>query len=211
MGALEQQNTRATLLIRLRDKTDDASWEEFVEIYTPLLYAYCQKREIKAADIADIVQNVFRSISLAIKGFEYDPSKGRFKAWLFTVLRNAISTHYRKAGKAPVTTRETMLVEQIEASPDGSEVADWEHDYQLRLLNWGMGKIKEEVSERSWTIFTETALKERSPEEVATELGMNKNAVTVTKYRVVQKLRQKLHSIDAEKWEEEMIAAGKKS
>lgn len=207
---MEQQNTRATLLIRLRDKTDEASWGEFVEIYTPLLYAYCQKREIKPADIADIVQNVFRSISLAIKGFEYDPTKGRFKAWLFTVLRNAISTHYRKAGRAPVTTRETLLVERIEASPDGAEVADWERDYQLRLLNWGMEKVKTEVSERSWKIFTETALKERSPEEVAVELEMNKNAVTVTKYRVVQKLRQKLHSIDAERWEAEMISREKK-
>jgi RNA polymerase sigma-70 factor (ECF subfamily) len=207
---LEQQNTRATLLIRLRDKTDESSWAEFVEIYTPLLYAYCQKREIKPADIADIVQNVFRSISLAMKGFEYDPSKGRFKAWLFTVLRNAISTHYRKAGRAPVTTRETMIVERIESSPEGAEVADWDHDYQLRLLNWGMDKIKAEVSEQAWTIFTETALKERAPEEVAQELGMKKNAVSVTKYRVVQKLRQKLHSIDAERWEEEMISAEKK-
>jgi len=207
---LEQQNTRATLLIRLRDKTDESSWAEFVEIYTPLLYAYCQKREIKSADIADIVQNVFRSISLAMKGFEYDPSKGRFKAWLFTVLRNAISTHYRKAGRAPVTTRETMIVERIESSPDGAEVADWDHDYQLRLLNWGMEKIKAEVSEQAWTIFTETALKERAPEEVAQDLGMKKNAVSVTKYRVVQKLRQKLHSIDAERWEEEMISAEKK-
>ncbi len=196
--------------MKLRDQADESSWAEFVEIYTPLLFAYCRKRELKPTDTADIIQNVFRSISLAMKGFEYDPAKGKFKAWLFTVLRNAISTHFRKAGRAPVTTRETMLIEMIESDPNSSEETDWDRDYQIRLLNWAMEKIKPEFSERVWTIFTETALKERPPEEVGLDLGMKKNAVTVTKYRVVQRLRQKMMSIDAERWEDEMIAREQK-
>jgi len=203
-------NTRATLLLRLRDRSDEASWSEFVEIYTPLLYAYCQKREINQTETADIVQDVFRSISLAIQGFDYDPSKGRFKAWLFTVLRNAISGHYRKANRAPMTTAETQLIERLEADPDQHDEIDWNRDYQLRLLSWAMEKIKPEFSERAWSIFTKTALMEKEPAEVAEELGMKKNAVTVTKYRVVQRLRQKMQSVDAERWEQDMLNSREK-
>ncbi len=203
----DELNTRATLLLRLRDRSDQDSWAEFVEIYTPLLYAYCQKREINSTETADIVQDVFRSISLAIQGFDYDPSKGRFKAWLFTVLRNAVSTHFRKASRAPMTSSETQLIERLEADPEHSEAHDWDRDYQVRLLHWAMEKIQPEFSEQAWTIFTETALKERAPQEVAEELGMQKNAVTVAKYRVMQRLRRKLESIDAERWEQDLVVS----
>ncbi len=203
----DELNTRATLLLRLRNRSDQESWAEFVEIYTPLLYAYCQKREINTTETADIVQEVFRSISMAIQGFDYDPTKGRFKAWLFTVLRNAISAHFRKASRAPMTSTKTQLIERLEAEPDGEETHNWDRDYQVRLLHWALDKIKPEFSEQAWTIFTETALKERAPEEVANDLGMKKNAVTVTKYRVMQRLRRKLESIDAERWEQDLIAS----
>ena len=67
-----------------------------------------------------------------------------------------------------------------------------------------MEKIKPEFSPRSWTIFYQTAIEERSPEVVASQLDMTKNAVNVQKFRVVQRLRQKLQSIDAAHWETEL-------
>ncbi|MGJ8725706.1 MAG: RNA polymerase sigma factor [Roseibacillus sp.] len=196
-------DTSATLLLRLRDKADQASWNEFVEIYTPLLFAYCQKRAIAPQDSADIVQNVFLSVSKALKTFQYDPAKGRFKAWLFTVLRNAINGHFRKASRTPDTTSEPFLLEQAQ---DEDLEMDWDRDYRLRLLRWAMDKIEPEFTPRSWSIFYKTAIEDQSPDQVAQELGMNKNAVTVQKYRVVQRLRQKLQSIDAARWEEDLVA-----
>ena len=58
--------TRATLLLRLRDQADDDSWSEFADIYTPLIFGYCQRRELRHADIADITQEVMRSVSIAL-------------------------------------------------------------------------------------------------------------------------------------------------
>ena len=205
---VEKTNTRITLLHRLRDSDDDSSWAEFVEIYTPLLFAYCRKREIKSQDTADIVQDVFRSVSRAMQGFRYDPDKGRFRAWLFTVLRNTIINHFHKAKRVPVTSRETQLISRLEAH-EQDEATDWDHDYRLRLLNWAMEKIRSEFSERNWSIFTETALNERSPEEVAQEFGMKQNTVAVAKYRVMQRIRQLVQTVDPERWEQEMVAAEK--
>ncbi|MCG8598764.1 MAG: sigma-70 family RNA polymerase sigma factor [Verrucomicrobiales bacterium] len=198
--------TRQTLLLRLRDRADEESWREFAEIYTPLLYRYCQKREIKAQDAADIVQEVMRSVSLAMENFEYDPEKGKFKGWLFTAVRNAISAHYRKMSKRPVTAAETGMVRKIEETPDEREEKDWEREYQRELMSWAMEKVRPEFAERIWNAFEMTALQGKSPSEVAEETGMTKNAVTLAKFRVVKRLREKTASIDSDKWEREVIA-----
>ena len=197
-------DTRATLLLKLRNRSDQASWNEFVEIYTPLLFAYCQKRALQNSDSADIVQNVFLSVTKALQTFEYNPEKGRFKAWLFTVLRNAINSHYRKQNRTPAPASDSFVLEKLEATPSEEEQEVWERDYQLRLLHWAMEKIEPEFSPRSWQIFQRAAIDEHSPEDIAQDLGMTKNAVSVQKFRVMQRLRQKLQSIDASKWEEEL-------
>jgi len=204
----EEANTRITLLHRLRDRGDDSSWSEFVEIYTPLLFAYCRKREIKTQEAADIVQEVFRSVSRAMQSFHYDPDRGRFRAWLFTVLRNTIINHVHKARRTPLTSRETQLIDRLETHGQG-ESTDWDHDYRLRLLNWAMEKIQPEFSERNWEIFVQTAQNDRSPDEVAEKFGMKRNTVAVTKYRIMQRLRQVVQSVDPERWEQEMVAAEK--
>ena len=158
-----------------------------MEIYAPLLFAYCQKRTLKSQDSSEIVQNVFLSVAKAIQTFEYDPEKGRFKAWLFTILRNAISAHFRTQKRIPIASSDHFSLEQLEATPSQEEQIDWDQDYQIRLLHWAMGKIEDEFSPRSWNIFQQTAIQERAPEEVAKDFGMTKNAVTVQKFRVVQR------------------------
>jgi RNA polymerase sigma-70 factor (ECF subfamily) len=203
--------TRHTLLLRLRDPGDDASWREFAEIYTPLLYHYCQKREIKPHDAADIVQEVMRSVSLAMKGFEYDPRKGKFKGWLFTAVRNAIGSHFRKMARRPVTASETHMLQRLEEVPDETEVQDWEKEYHRELLTWSLEKIKPEFAERIWAAFEQTALFDKSPQEVADAIGMSKNAVNLAKFRVVKRLREKMQTIDAEHWEEDVIAKSQNS
>ena len=203
--------TRQTLLLRLRDTEDNSSWEEFVEIYTPLLYAYGQKRELKHADAADIVQDVMRSVSLAMRGFAYDPAKGTFRGWLFTALRNAIFRHYKKQARRPVTAAETRFVEMIESAPDERELQDWDRDYQRELLAWAMEKVRPEFAERIWSAFEQTAVHGREPSEVASENGMSKNAVALAKHRVIKRLREKTAAIDPERWEGEMIARSAKS
>lgn len=203
--------TRQTLLLRLRDQADQESWGEFADIYTPLLYAYCQKRELRHADIADIVQEVMRSVSLALAKSQYDPARGKFKAWLFTTVRNAISSHFRKQSRRPLTVAETGLLDSMAASPSQAEEADWERDYQRQLLAWGVDQIRPEFAARIWRAFEATALEDLDPGDVAAELGMSKKAVAVAKYRVLKRLREKMCSIDADRWEQEMVKKSHKA
>lgn len=197
--------TRETLILRLRDAADDASWAEFAEIYTPLLFGYCRKRSIPTTDAEDIIQGVMASVAKAMGGFDYNRQKGTFKGWLFTILRNAIANHFRKASRRPVTTAETQVFINLEADPGEGERLDWERDYQKHLLAWAMEKVKEEFSERIWGIFEASAIHGRDHAELATELGISKNAIAVARHRVTKRLREKTESVDAEHWEQEII------
>jgi RNA polymerase sigma-70 factor (ECF subfamily) len=91
-------STRVTLLLRLRDRTDALGWKEFHERYGELLYRYARRRGASAVDAEDVVQDIELSLLKAMDGFEYDASKGRFRAYLRTAV-------VREMGRRSTTRR----------------------------------------------------------------------------------------------------------
>src|ERR1700684_4313721 len=83
--------TRASLLVRLRDPRDEAAWTLFVDLYTPLVYGYARKQGLQDADAADLSQDVLIAVAGAVGRLEYDPRRGCFRNWLFTVVRRKIA------------------------------------------------------------------------------------------------------------------------
>ncbi len=69
-------STRPSLLMRLRDPRDAAAWQEFVDLYAPLIYGWARKKGLQDADAADITQDVFRSLAGAASRIDYDPRRG---------------------------------------------------------------------------------------------------------------------------------------
>src|SRR3954464_229735 len=90
--------TRASLLVRLRNRHDEAAWAEFVDLYAPLVYGYARKQGLQDADAADLSQDVLGAVCGAVGRLEYDPRRGAFRNWLFTVVRNKLS-NWRRARK----------------------------------------------------------------------------------------------------------------
>src|SRR5262245_51653629 len=83
--------TRASLLLRLRDPGDAEAWREFVELYTPLVYGYARKQGLQEADASDLCQDVLGAVVGAVGRLEYDPARGAFRNWLFTVVRRKLT------------------------------------------------------------------------------------------------------------------------
>ncbi len=48
--------TRATLLLRIHDAKDVAAWDEFTEIYGPVVYRVATRRGLQPADAENLVQ-----------------------------------------------------------------------------------------------------------------------------------------------------------
>src|SRR5947207_641300 len=87
--------TRRSLLVRLRDPGDRAAWEDFVSLYGPLPYRFARKRGLQDADAADVTQNVLEAVAKSLRGFNYDPALGRFRSWLFEIVRRQLAKWQR--------------------------------------------------------------------------------------------------------------------
>src|SRR5581483_3932442 len=87
----EIPRTRASLLLRLRNAQDEAAWREFVTLYVPCIYGYLRKRGLQDADAADLTQDVLGAIAGALGRLHYDPDRGAFRNWLFTIVRRKLA------------------------------------------------------------------------------------------------------------------------
>src|SRR5262245_48816026 len=109
--------TRVSLLIRIRDPRDQDAWRQFVRVYGPVIYGFARKRGLQDADAADLMQDVLRSVAGAAGRLEYDPRKGSFRGWLFTVTRNKIYNFLEGRRHQSKAVGGTTSVEALDSHP----------------------------------------------------------------------------------------------
>jgi RNA polymerase sigma-70 factor (ECF subfamily) len=196
--------TRVTLLNRLKDGADADAWHEFVHLYGPVVYGFARKRGLQDADAADLMQEVLRSVARNAERMEYDPKRGTFRGWLYTVTRNKIYNHLNGQRNRPRGAGDSAAQERLDAIADRNtdREDDWELEYQRRLASQAMELVKDEFQPNTWQAFRRTAVEGRPAQEVGDELKMTPGAVYVAKSRVLARLREEVQRLqsEAEAW-----------
>lgn len=72
-------NTRASLILRLREYADRDAWNTFVEIYGPLLARSARKLGMQSSDIDNLIQEVLLSVAKSIEDWGNRTDRGRFR------------------------------------------------------------------------------------------------------------------------------------
>jgi RNA polymerase sigma-70 factor (ECF subfamily) len=189
--------TRASLLVRLRDPRDNAAWREFVDLYAPLIYHYARRQGLQDADAVDLSQEVLLAVVGAVGRLEYDPQRGAFRSWLFTVVRRKLSNWRRGERIRPHGSgdgAQERLLEQASECPPSE--AEWQAEWQDRLYAWACDQIRRDVSETTWQAFWSTAIDGRPGNQVAGELGLSIAAVYRARSRVLARLKELLRSAE---------------
>lgn len=201
--SVEDARTRQTLLWKIRDAGDTRSWGEFVEIYTPLLYNYFRARGLQDADAADLGQEVMRSVAGAISRFEYDPEKGTFRSWIYTIARNKLNTFFKKDARREKGSGRTTVLKMVEQTVDEKQdpEAIWDLEHRRRMLEWASERVRDHFEEHTWQAFERVALRQEDVAAVAEDLGMKLGSVYVAKSRITAKLRETIESVAGE-WPE---------
>src|SRR6202163_1730674 len=140
----ESPATRASLLVRLRDGGDVGAWQEFVRLYAPIIYGFARKRGLQDADAADLMQDVLRSVSSAVHRLEYDPVRGTFRGWLFTVTRNKVFNFLESRSRRVQGSGDSRMQKRLEQHADGDQPGEWEADYQRTLAAQAMERVQGE-------------------------------------------------------------------
>jgi RNA polymerase sigma-70 factor (ECF subfamily) len=174
------------LLIRIRDPLDQDAWSQFFELYEPIVRAYCFQRKIQRADIDDIAQEVMSAVSAAIKKFEYDPGRGRFRAWFGTVTASKINSFMGKQNRnqgGSSCNGSPPIADQY-VDPD----TEWINIFSETVFRSACNRIRAGFSDSTWSSFEAIWMRNESAADVAVSLGIPVHSVYVNKSRVIKRL-----------------------
>lgn len=191
--------TRASLLLRLRDPSEALAWREFVELYAPLVHAYGRHRGLQDADAADLAQEVLRCTVRGLPSFEYDPARGSFRGWLYTVARRELGKLVD--ARTPAGTGDTAVGRLLERHPapgSDEDQAEWDREHRWHLFHWAAQRVKSEFRERSWNAFWRTAVDGQPVEIVAQELGLSNGAVYIARSRITARIRETILTVEGD-------------
>jgi len=181
--------TRATLLSQLRDGSSPLAWEEFFQRYWPLIHAFARRRGCSDNTAEDVVQEVMLKIFERRDVFLYDASRGRFRDWLGTVVRNQVAQYRRSpSGRARVLPGESPAFREKETG-EGSPDTLWERAFENAVLLAILDVIRREVDPRDYLAFELTTLSGMEPAGVAAITGLSRNAIYKARRRVLRRLR----------------------
>jgi RNA polymerase sigma factor (sigma-70 family) len=194
--------TRASLLVRIRDGGDRLAWSEFVEVYGPLVYGYDRRHSLQDADAADLTQDVLLAVAGAAGRFAYAPARGSFRSWLFTVARTKWLNLAARQAREPRGAGDTATADRLRELPDresdAPDAAEWDHEYQQRLLDWAAERVRGEFTDSTWQAFWRTAVARAKPTNVAAELGISVGAVYMARSRVTARLREQVKQAECD-------------
>jgi RNA polymerase sigma factor (sigma-70 family) len=185
--------TRASLLLRVRDPADQAAWTEFVEIYRPVILRLARHKGMQAADAEDVAQRVLVSIARAVQRREHDRQRAKFRTWLHRVAHNAIlnALTREKPDRGSGNSAQLGLLNRQQAleGPD-SDLLQLEH--RREVFRWAARQVRPEFQQETWEAFWRTSVECQPIELVAEELGKNRGAIYAARSRVMRRIQEKV-------------------
>lgn len=192
------QNTRASLLLRLRpgDPAREVAWNEFYDLYAPIISGFARRVGANRSEVEDLVQEVLRAFFSVIPEFAYDPAKGRFRGYLKTCVWHKVGEMRRKSG------REAATLGKLAPTDDKAIDDTWNDVWETEKLHRALAAVRDRYAsnadrQRTFRAFEMCALLDRSTEQVATELGMDVQSVRAAKSRVGKALRETFEHLES--------------
>lgn len=184
--------TRASLLLKLRDSTDIDAWEDFTQIYTPVIHRAARKMGLQTADAENVVQEVLLAVSKSIDQWLDRKVQAGFRAWLFCIARNkAIDLLTRKATRPFAKYDENSSFEWNQLAQHESKVAThFEFEYQWELFTRAAEEVRATAAESTWQAFWLTTVEQQPIASVAERLGVREGMVYLSRCRIMERIRK---------------------
>lgn len=179
------QSTHASLLARLTTGSDGSAWGEFCTRYADLIRGFALRRGLQSSDADDILQEVFLALTTAMKSFQYDPERGRFRGFLKTIAVRAIGKRLRRSAPA---ISQSVADELLDSASSGDE-DDWDSEWRQHHLRHALQRIRVEFRAsdlRAFEMMTRDGLDAKS---VASELGISVDSAYQAKSRILKRLK----------------------
>lgn len=218
--------TRASLLSRLRDVNDDASWSEFDRTYRGLIFGVARRAGLSEPEAQEVVQDSLLAVARKMPTFRYFAGADSFKGWLLQLTRWRIADQFRRRarevaaragtqGSGPASKSErlrsalrtqdqpdlpdtgaTATVERV-ADPHGWQSL-WDEEWEHHLALAALAHIKRQVRPEHYEIYHLRVILGRPIGDVARVLGVSAGQVYLATHRVGAALKREVRRLEAE-------------
>ena len=186
--------TSESLLFRLQQvdgRLDQMAWEEFVRLYTPLMFYWARKTGLNTADASDIVQDVITRVLEKLPGFSYDSSKS-FRGWLRAITLNRYREIKRLRSSGMKFTTESIL-EQL--APIEVAETTWDINYARLLVTQSMEQCRNDFAPSTWQALRLVLSKGKTVDQAAKETGVSPWTIYSARSRLLTRLRGDLEGL----------------
>jgi RNA polymerase sigma factor (sigma-70 family) len=155
--------------------------------FYPKVFAYIYGRVQDKEVTLDIVSEVFERAFTKASSLRSD---GAFEAWLFTIARNAVASHWRKEKPAAKALHSVAWEWELTQHHRDPEQSILERE-QMAILLYHVHQL----SQREQEILSLKFDAELSNHHIARVMGTSEVNIRVTLYRALHKLRDRMKSV----------------
>jgi RNA polymerase sigma-70 factor (ECF subfamily) len=189
--------TRMSLVLRLgaRSRSDrDRAWDEFFDIYSPVIFRMGRFRGLSESDAEEVVAAVMRNFAGAVRSGLV--LQGRLRNYLRSITNRQIGREKRLRGR-----RLALSELAFEPADNGANLDDhWEHLERDERLRVCLERIRSSpaIRPRDWAAFEAWVLRGEPAKAVARRYGITPNRLYGIRHKIMQELRRMKTRLDVE-------------
>jgi RNA polymerase sigma factor (sigma-70 family) len=200
--------TRASLLNRLKDLDDQESWQDFYDTYSNLIYQVALKSGLSDIEAQEVLQETMIRIAKKMPDFKYDPARS-FKGFLLHETGYRIKEQFRRRhaerqapDRQPGGTTRTATIERIPDPVAGSVLEElWNEEWEKNAFDRAIQKVKRLIREgkvngRQYQLFDLYVIKQWPPQKVAETMGVKVGQVHLAKHRISALIKKEIKSLE---------------
>jgi len=198
--------TSESLLERVRDWDDAASWRQFFATYHRVIFSLASKSGLNATEAEDVAQNTMIAVADRIRSFQYDRAAGSFKNWIRYQARARIKEHWERR------ERERAVFLDAPARPDPDRTStiercsDVQNDpvlcldrtWEQALAETALARVKASVAPKHFQMFDLYVMKQWPLRRISRTLGVSAAQVYLIKSRVTFLLKRQTRQVQAQ-------------
>jgi RNA polymerase sigma factor (sigma-70 family) len=197
--------TQQSLVARLRHGGSNVDWERFEALYKQPILAFAASRSLNESDCRDVFQEF--SIRMYKVGFSrFDPKKGRFSSFLFTIadgfVKDAIRRRARSESRhveveSPLTGSSPAFHDRL-ADPGKTPAESAELRGQIALIHITLEFLLKRncFQPKTVNLFRAVMFEQQEPAQVAKAYSTSVGNVYEAKRAILAKLKVMLRALD---------------
>lgn len=189
--------TPDSLLVRVCDPQDRAAWDQFAQIYRPLVYRIGRGHGLQDADAQDLAQQVLMSVAAAIGRWQRDEGNTRFRHWLRRVAKNEVlkflTRQPRDVARGGSSAMDALPNEQDSCRGLDEEI---ELEYRRQLIRQAARIVRDRADETTWLAFSMTMMDGMEIGKAAKELHRSEGVIYAARSRILPRIRDTVRELE---------------